>query len=271
MSTSRSDGGAQVGGSGQAPREVDPRAPAATGDRPPHQQRLSRRRSRPSAIRRARAGACSGRSSSASTRASSAPVRMASTVARLPRSRPSASTRMLLPAPVSPVITVSPGPKESSSSSMRAKPEMRSKLSTRALSATPASPLQQVLRGERLLAAATAALAPGELLAEQAEEAPWRLIEAQGLVGPPDLDRTRVGTSWPHWPSTGQGDRAARIILDLEASVRAEHQRAVRQHVGADRRHHHRLDVRGQDGPARPRACRRSSRLASTTISPSAL
>ena len=60
----------------------------------------------------------------ASTRASSRPVRITSAPARAPRRSPIASMTMLLPAPVSPVMTVMPGPSVSSTSSMSAKPEM---------------------------------------------------------------------------------------------------------------------------------------------------
>ncbi len=89
--------------------------------------------SRPSASSRARSSAAvaAGNSMIASTRASSRPARMRSALARPPRSRPSASTMMLLPAPVSPVMTVRPGPSSSSSSSIRANPEMRNTLSKR--------------------------------------------------------------------------------------------------------------------------------------------
>src|SRR3990170_3524642 len=51
-------------------------------------------------------------SKSASARASSLPLLMTSTVARSPRIRSMASIMMLLPAPVSPVKTLKPGPRE---------------------------------------------------------------------------------------------------------------------------------------------------------------
>ena len=62
-----------------------------------------------------------------STRAAFAPVRTAPLSARPPSSRPSAVTTMVLPAPVSPVITVSPGPSSSVDDSMtpeRADPDL---------------------------------------------------------------------------------------------------------------------------------------------------
>src|SRR5204863_7444755 len=63
---------------------------------------------------------------SAWTSASSAPVRTESACARPPSTRCSASTRMLLPAPVSPVRTLNPGSKCTSSSSMMANARTRS-------------------------------------------------------------------------------------------------------------------------------------------------
>ena len=84
----------------------------------------SRSAPRPSSSSPARAEPRAGREMMASTRASSRPTRMTSAPARAPRSRPMASTMMLLPAPVSPVMTVRPGPSARSTSSMSAKPEM---------------------------------------------------------------------------------------------------------------------------------------------------
>ena len=85
--------------------------------------------SRPSASSWARTGEEGGTSNCASTSASSQPVRITSALPRVPRRSARASTRMLLPAPVSPVITVRPGPKLSSTRSMSAKPEMRRNVS----------------------------------------------------------------------------------------------------------------------------------------------
>ena len=68
---------------------------------------------------------CRGRKS-ACTSASSAPVRTESAWARPPNIRFSASTRMLFPAPVSPVSTLKPGAKCTSSSSMMANARTRS-------------------------------------------------------------------------------------------------------------------------------------------------
>src|SRR5216684_4790531 len=80
----------------------------------------------PSADSRASVAAGSRGRNSAWTSASSAPVRTASACARPPSTRCSASTRMLLPAPVSPVSTLNPGAKCASSSSMMAKARTRS-------------------------------------------------------------------------------------------------------------------------------------------------
>ena len=63
-------------------------------------------------------GSPSGTRTSPSTRAALAPVRTAPVSARPPSSRPSAVTTIVLPAPVSPVIAVNPGPSSSTDSSI---------------------------------------------------------------------------------------------------------------------------------------------------------
>ncbi len=61
-----------------------------------------------------------------STRARAAPWRTTDASAREPSSRPSAVTTMVLPAPVSPVTTLSPGPNSSNASSITPSDEIRS-------------------------------------------------------------------------------------------------------------------------------------------------
>src|SRR5262245_12078014 len=68
----------------------------------------------------------------ASMVARGSPVRMRSAEARAPRSRPTASTRMDFPAPVSPVSTLNPGSNSTSTASITARLRMRRKRSMHA-------------------------------------------------------------------------------------------------------------------------------------------
>src|SRR5947207_14802176 len=68
----------------------------------------------------------------ASMVASASPVRTRSADERAPRSRPTASTRMDLPAPVSPVNTLNPGSNSTSTASITARLRMRRKRSMHA-------------------------------------------------------------------------------------------------------------------------------------------
>jgi hypothetical protein len=92
-------------------------------------------------------------------------------LARPPRKSPSASTKMLLPAPVSPVMTVSPGPRGSSTSSMSAKPVTRRCVSMSSFSAMS----RPKLRGE----GSCLALAPRKLLPQDLEKGMTRPKHAQ--------------------------------------------------------------------------------------------
>src|SRR5687767_9618881 len=83
----------------------------------------------PRASSRASRFSCPDASKTPSTVARSVPVRTTSAVPRSPRRRPSAPTMMDLPAPVSPVRTLKPGPSGRVSDSMIAKFLMRSSVS----------------------------------------------------------------------------------------------------------------------------------------------
>ena len=199
-----------------SPPTVAPRSPAVASvpakcTRPRPDRATVRRTSsspstsRPSLTRRSRTVPLAGRSIAASTRASSRPERMTSALERPPRRRPSASTMMLLPAPVSPVTTVSPGPSASSSSSMSANPEMRSSVIT-CLSSRPSSTPRKARCANQATAtcrsqpkrlespdpvsptALALPLAPGQLVVENREERPGATIDAQRALGLPNLD-----------------------------------------------------------------------------------
>ena len=103
--------------------------------------------SSPSALspRSSRRAAASSTSKTASTAARSSPDRMRSGEARSPSSSPSASIRIDLPAPVSPVRRVRPGPNSTSSAGMRAMLLIRSSLSM-----PGATPCRISQRSERL-------------------------------------------------------------------------------------------------------------------------
>src|SRR5579885_54338 len=81
---------------------------------------------RPCSASRVAAGCPGARSNSAVTLAWAAPRRSSPASARAPRARPRASSRIDLPAPVSPVRTVSPGAKARSRRSMRTMSRMAS-------------------------------------------------------------------------------------------------------------------------------------------------
>ena len=130
------------GGRGGSPGRAGPGARAGRAGRPgrrtaraaPRWSRARRRRTRGCGpAPRSRAGAItsrpSGVSKMASTAAVSSPVRTRSAEARPPTSRPTAPTRMDLPAPVSPVRTFRPGSNSSSRRSMTARLRMERKRS----------------------------------------------------------------------------------------------------------------------------------------------
>ena len=79
----------------------------------------------PASSTRSATAAWSGTSQRPSTTALDAPRRTEPASARAPRSSPSAVTIMVLPAPVSPVTTVNPGPSSSVASPMTPRSEMR--------------------------------------------------------------------------------------------------------------------------------------------------
>ena len=147
------------------PRWMRPRPDRATARRTTSPSSTAR----PSASKRSRTSHPAGSSNTASTRASSHPARIISALARLPRNRPNASTRMLFPAPVSPVITVKPGPRGTSTSSMRANPDTRKRFSMTIVSA---------IRPEQLRASCLA-FSPRKFLAQNAEERAARPENAQ--------------------------------------------------------------------------------------------
>src|SRR4029079_16904756 len=139
---------------------------------------------------------------------------MTSAPARPPRSSPSASTRMLLPAPVSPVIAVRPGPKEISASSISATPEIFSSVNT----VIPSS-----ARARRLLPL-TLPFAPRQLLSQDPEEAARRSINAQRLRRAAPLDRRPARQRVAPLPVDGERHRPVGGVADLEARVGPEYQ-----------------------------------------------
>src|SRR4051794_27317409 len=170
--------------------------------------------------RPASSSSSSGRSSSASTYASSpaAPTYESSPFA--PSSRPSAWARIVLPAPVSPVIAFSPGAGSSSASRMRTRFSMRS-LRTKGL---PVPPEEGRLGKGREQAA---------LGAEPHEDAPLGADRTHGMAV--DEDRHRA---------------VRRAVHDDEVAAPRHDERAGVQRVRRRERHGHGVDPPDQHGPA---------------------
>ena len=184
-----------------------------------------------------------------------------------------ASTTMLLPAPVSPVMTVRPGPSGSSTSSMSAKPEMRSRVSMGAGSA-------RVGHGIGARAAMVVDHRPSypcrspqdSFCRRIAEERRGRAEHAQRAARPCARRSSRRSAA------RGPTDRRsvsvtapARDVLDLQARVGPQDERPVRQRVRADGRQRDGLADPASGWARRPPACTPSSPSASTTMRPSAL
>ena len=108
----------------------EPARASACADRASQHQVLSASSSPPASSTRCAATDCGSRSSRPSMIASSWPPRTRLASPRPPNSNCRPVTTMVLPAPVSPVTTVSPGPSGSTASSMTPRPRMRSSSST---------------------------------------------------------------------------------------------------------------------------------------------
>src|SRR5262245_25064971 len=106
---------------------------------------------------------------------------MRSELLRPPRNSPSASTRMLFPAPVSPVMTVSPAPKGSSISSISANPEMRKSVNIVDAPVLGRGPPQ-------FPSNSSLTLAPRQFLSEDGEEGRRGAERAQRSIGLAYLD-----------------------------------------------------------------------------------
>ena len=183
-----------------------------------------------------------------STRACRAPVRTAPASARPPSSSPSAVTTMVLPAPVSPVITVRPGPSSSADASITpsdADPDLLEHVAAPLVvaggGARPAP--RQPSTGRSNLATSRSVNGASCSRASRTGRAPRRTsIRAPG------------GRSTVRRPSH-HSTPAPSVLgehLDREHASRRHHHRPGEQRVGADRHHQQGLDARARR-PGRPR------------------
>ena len=187
-------------------------------------------------------------STTPSTRAVPAPVRTAPLSARPPSSRPSAVTTMVLPAPVSPVMTVSPGPSSSVEDSMTpsepirisssiALPSSAAPSARRRRSAEPRQPStgRPNLATSRSVNGASCSRTSrtGALRAAYLDPGARRQVDRPPAVAP------------QHAGAVGAGEH-----LDREHRVGRDHHRPGEQRVRADRHHQQRLDARPDDRAA---------------------
>src|SRR6185312_9266078 len=191
-----------------------------------------------SSSQRASPGGALPRSNVAAISARSAPWRIISGPPRPPASSCRASTSIDLPAPVSPVSTVSPARSSSSMASMMAKSRTAKRMS-----------IGRGSGGSALGAAAP----PVELGAQQA------VIVVTGRVQQRDpltrrLDLQPVPGSDLAENRSVAGDLRARVgalqQLDLDRRVRGDNYRAIGERMRADRRDDERIEVRLDDGAA---------------------
>ena len=222
-----------------------PRPPlGATGCGPgrPDRPRPRRRPRRPPGRTRRDAEA----STTPSTRALAGPVRTAPESARAPSSSPSAVTTMVLPAPVSPVITVRPGPElqgRGVDHPQLRDPDLLKHQPLRSTSLPPAASSarrrrsaepRQPSTGRSNLATSRsvngASVQPGQahrpLAAAYLDPGARRQVHRPATVAP------------QHAGAVGAGDD-----LDGDHRVGGDHHRAGEERVRADRHDHHRLDA----------------------------
>src|SRR6185312_8025611 len=180
----------------------------------------------------AAASLASLRSNSALISARSAPWRTTPASARSPMARPSASTRMDLPAPVSPVSTVMPGFSSSSSVSMMAKSRMRMCVSMSARMA-PASPME--FRAQDFIVIVAAWMDEADAFVRALHPHPVAGLQCLRVLSiPGDLGAAAVGVA----------------DADLDAAAASHHQRPVAEGMGADGDQRDGVHGGVQDGPA---------------------
>src|SRR5215471_5495649 len=213
--------------------------------------RCSSGRRCPASSSNAATGPDASTSKRASTTAQSSPERIRSGWARAPMTSRIASTRIDLPAPVSPVRTFRPGANGTTTSSMTARLRMRSSLSMAPLACYgPRRPILKMYlnwagRLTRL------PLAPLELGAKNGEDVLLREPQqADARRGPANLDGVPLSQREAHLPVGREHHILIREQPDVDALVGRQHDRAVREGVGTDRREHHRVHRRKHDRAA---------------------
>src|SRR5262249_51805342 len=192
----------------------------------------------PASVARSATSDVDGTRTRPSTLAESAPERTCAESARPPKSSNSPVTTMVLPAPVSPVTTVSPAPSGNVASRMTPRPGMCSLSST----------------GWRLVVAAgVCPVSATETASRQLELGDEPLAEAP-VVDAGDSHRLRAA-SHPY-PATRRdvdgaapvtGEHAGMVVaeqLDVYHRLGRHHDRAGEQRVRGVRNHEQRVDVR---------------------------
>ena len=195
----------------------------------------------------ANAGQVRRRCTTPSTRAVCAPVRTAPVSARPPSSSPSAVTTMVLPAPVSPVITVRPGP------SSRVEDVDHARASgSGSPQASVVDPRGQAVAGGRSAPRQPSTGRPNFATSRSVNGASCSRTSRTGAAPRRTSIRAPGGRSTVRRPShhSTPAPSVLREHLDGEHRGRRHHHRAGEQGVGADRHHQQRLDPGPDDRAA---------------------